>query len=73
MIDFEREHVLTLAQAAKRLPGSPNPTTLYRWVVSGHLDSIRVGRKLFTSAEAVRRFVSACNSDSENIESATRA
>ena len=35
MLDMQREHLLTLAQAAKILPGRPNLATLWRWRTRG--------------------------------------
>lgn len=60
------EKPLSLAQAARVVPHAdedspPNPATIYRWIRRGicgvHLESLRVGRRLYTSAEAVRRFL----------------
>ena len=66
MIDPETEHLIPLAQAAEILPKSRSgsrihPTTLRRWTTDGVdgvvLEAVKIGRRLFTSKEAVRRFV----------------
>ncbi len=65
MIDVNCESLLTLTQAAKRLPSrrpgkSPHVATLYRWASRGVrgvvLDTVRIGGTRFTSVEAVGRF-----------------
>lgn len=59
------EPKLTLSQAAKRIPGRPHPSTLWRHISQGylaadgsriHLEHVRYGRRIFTSIEAVERF-----------------
>ncbi len=52
---------VTFQEAASLLPGRPHPTTLWRWCRVG-LDGVfleyeKVGRILFTSREAIQRFV----------------
>ncbi len=67
---------LSLAQAARRLPGRGGkgtaPTTLFRWAASGvrapdgrlvKLEACRIGRRMVTTAGAVARFLSATNDD----------
>lgn len=60
-IDIENESLLTLAQAAKRIPGRPSLRTVWRWClkgVDGHrLENVKVGSRRYTSVEAIRRFV----------------
>jgi Protein of unknown function (DUF1580) len=67
------EEVLTLSQAAHRLPaqrgaGKTDPATVWRWIDKGvntydgrkiHLEAVRVGGRWLTSAEALIRFVAA--------------
>ena len=64
-IDLNREHVLTLAQAASTLPRrragkKPHLSTLYRWSSRGlrgiRLETIQVGGTACTSREALQRF-----------------
>lgn len=69
------ERRLTLEQARHLLPGRgvahPKRETLWRWCRFGvhtraglvRLESEAVGRTLYTSAEAVARFVAACNTE----------
>lgn len=60
-IDIARERLLTLPQACREIPGRPSIRTLWRWVNQGiegrRLESIRVGSRRFTSAEAIARFI----------------
>lgn len=59
-IDVEHEELLTISQAAKRCPGDPHVATVWRWGLNGvKLDSIKVGDKRLTSAEAIVRFITA--------------
>jgi hypothetical protein len=64
-IDAATETLLTLAEAADRLPRRRrgrklHVSTLYRWTVSGCrgviLESIQIGATRATSAEALQRF-----------------
>lgn len=64
MIDVLSEDVLPLADAKKLLPGRPDRSTIYRWALGGgshgvKLQSAKVGRKRFTSRQAIQRFVEA--------------
>ncbi|MCC6796668.1 MAG: DUF1580 domain-containing protein [Candidatus Hydrogenedentes bacterium] len=61
------EH-LTLTNAAKQCPGRPSVNAVWRWCRKGvrsrngeiiRLDHIRVGGRIFTSAEALNKFFSA--------------
>jgi Protein of unknown function (DUF1580) len=64
---IEREKLITFGQAAQFIDdmtaGSfrPNVSTIHRWALRGvkgrRLEVRRIGRKWFTSAEAVRRFI----------------
>lgn len=71
MLDLQRERPLTLAEAARTLPGRRgrpvSQAAVYRWCVRGvrgvKLESVRVGGQLFTTAEALARFLEALNSD----------
>jgi hypothetical protein len=60
MIDLTAEKLLTLSQAASLLPGRPSVATLWRWRTKGargrRLESVLIGGKVFTSAEAIQRF-----------------
>lgn len=70
MIDIAAEEVLSLAQAARRLPRRRlerpvSPSTLWRWHRKGvrgvHLEAIRLPSGLVTSVQALQRFVDALN------------
>ena len=54
------ERTLTLDEAAACLPGTPSKTTVWRWCVEGiggiKLEHRRVGRRIWTSVEALDRF-----------------
>ena len=60
MIDITTEKLLTLAEAAALLPGRPSTATIWRWRTKGtcgrKLESIALGGKVLTSAEALQRF-----------------
>ena len=63
---------ISLSNAAKRSPGRPSSNAVWRWCRRGiktrsgariHLEHIRVGGKIFTTAEALDRFFSAVAED----------
>jgi hypothetical protein len=65
MIDISQEELLSLTDAAERLPprrnGSrPHASTLFRWAKNGlkdvRLEVLRVGDTTFTSMPALQRF-----------------
>ena len=60
MIDIANETVIPIADAPSYIPGHPSLATVWRWVLNGtragKLDSILIGGRRFTSAEAVQRF-----------------
>jgi len=57
------ENLLSLSEAAHSLPHNPHISTIWRWCKKGcrgtHLEFLRLGGRIFTSAEALRRFGSA--------------
>lgn len=64
------ETVKTLREAAELFPGKPDTSTLSRWAEDGcrsksgkkvFLDHAWVGARIFTSAEAVQRFLLVLN------------
>jgi hypothetical protein len=67
MIDHETEHLLSMTEAAKLLPGRPNVATLWRWRTSGcrghRLETLLFGGRRYTSREAIARFLSAINGE----------
>ncbi len=64
MICISDEHLVTLAEAARLLPGRPHLCTLYRWVARGvggvKLEAVKVGGRTYTSRESLQRFAEAC-------------
>ncbi len=56
MIDIQTEQLLTLAEAAKRLPTRPHVSTIWRWAATGGLETVRLGGRVYTSIEAIERF-----------------
>ena len=66
-IDVEKEAPLSLSEAAKRVPKvngrRVHASTIYRWCRRGlkgvRLEYVRIGRRMATSAEALKRFFSA--------------
>ena len=80
MIDLKTEEVLTLTEAARRLPRRrrgkrPHVATLYRWIQHGvrgvKLEAIQVGGTLCTSLEALQRFCERCTDPSSRPPSST--
>lgn len=66
MIDFAKEELLSLTDAARRLPhrraGRPtHVATLFRWAKRGvrgvRLETVRIGGCVCTSSEAITRFI----------------
>jgi len=64
-IDHQNEQVISIADAAQRLPGRPSVRTVWRWLDRGcrktQLESILIGGRRYTSVEAVDRFLTAIN------------
>ena len=61
--DLSFDGLMPLAEAARTIPGQPHLATVYRWVRHGvgdvRLEAVKVGGRLFTSQEAVDRFIRA--------------
>lgn len=72
MIDLLNEQVLTIPEAAKRLPGRRGKpihvSTVYRWIQTGvegiRLEAARMGGTMVTSVEALQRFLVGLSSGS---------
>ena len=68
-VDLQNETVQTFPQAAKLFPIVPHVATVARWAFKGvrgvKLEYGRSGRRLFTTTEAVNRFVNAL-ADADN-------
>ena len=62
-IDISSEKLLSLAEASKTWPGRPHVSSIFRWMAHGtrgcRLDSVLIGGRRFTSAEALERFIAA--------------
>ena len=66
-IDLTKEQLFTLTQATKYLPSINGKriaiSTLWRWCRKGlrgvHLDYVRIGRRIFTSPDALSQFANA--------------
>ena len=56
MIDLQTEQVIPIGQVPKRLPHRPHISTIYRWIATGGLETVRLGGRVFTSVEALERF-----------------
>lgn len=64
-IDIENETLITLAEAAARLPKRPSICTMHRWCQPGVRDavlaSVFICGRMYTSVEALRRFLAAAS------------
>ena len=66
MIDVGEENLITMAEAghllAKRLKLTkpPHASSLWRWREKGLLDGLKVAGKIYTSVEAIDRFLVKC-------------
>lgn len=78
-IDPLSEELLSLAQAARRLPrlcrGHPvHASTLWRWAREGlrgvHLETVMIGGRRVTSVEGLRRFFAALSRQDAVLEPA---
>ena len=61
------DSLITIDQAAKKVPGHPHRHSVYRWAhfgVRGHrLETVKIGRFLFTTEDALRDFLHAIQQD----------
>jgi len=66
-IDIESEKVIPLGAAPRHTPGRPHLATVYRWATRDEnpLETLKVGGRLFTSVEAIRRFIGRCTNPDE--------
>ena len=60
MIDIANDDLLTLRQATAHVPGRPHISTVFRWMASDKLESVKVGGKRFTSRAAIHKFIENC-------------
>jgi hypothetical protein len=67
MIDPYAESMLPIADAPKQFPGDPALGTVWRWSKHGvggkKLDVLHIGGRVWTSKEAIRRFIEAGTSE----------
>ena len=64
MIDWQSETLIPFAEAAKHVPGRRgHVATLYRWAQrrTNPLETIKIGTRVYTSEEAIGRFIAGCN------------
>jgi hypothetical protein len=59
------ENLCLLSEAAAKIPTRPNVSTVWRWHNKGikgiRLETIRIGGTIYTSDEAIARFLEAIN------------
>lgn len=62
MIDVNDENVFSLNEALKRIPGRPHISTIHRWRMRMNrpLETVKIGGRIFTSQEAIERFIRNC-------------
>jgi len=64
-LPLDNEGLISLEEATKLVPSAPAVVTVWRWCRNGcrglYLEHILLGRRMFTSEEAVGRFLAACN------------
>lgn len=60
-LDLLTEDVISVSQAAREIPGRPHFSTVWRWANRGiggtKLATVNVGGRIFTSRQAVNRFL----------------
>ena len=60
-LDLLTEDLISMSEAAKDLPTRPAVTQLYRWARRGVrgvvLETVYVGHGIYTSRQAIRRFL----------------
>lgn len=66
-IDPSTESLVAIRHAAKYIPGRPHLATIWRWTRRRRnpLAVLRVGGRVFTSTEAIERFIRADNAEGE--------
>lgn len=62
MLNAKTEKLLLLCRATANVPGRPHASTLVRWASRGvagvRLETVKIGGRRYTSAEAIDRFIS---------------
>jgi hypothetical protein len=63
MIDLDNDVLLTIPQAAARLPGRVSVASIYRWMQRGirkvRLSTVLIGGRRFVSLRALEEFIAA--------------
>jgi hypothetical protein len=76
MIDIHSEHMLTIAEAARELPGRPHVSTLWRWIQRGcrgvRLEAILIGGIRYTSRESLQRFCDSITAAADGLPASPR-
>ncbi len=71
------EELLSVAEAAKILPGRPNVATVWRWISRGckgiRLEVFRSGGRTYTSRQALERFSARLSGQAESPAPTARA
>lgn len=61
MIDTATENIIPIPEVPAHVPSRPHIATVWRWMQRGvrgvKLETILIGGKRFTSAEAIQRFI----------------
>lgn len=74
MIDVHREELQPVRPLLNSLlKRKVHPGTIWRWTRQGlqngaRLETVRIGSRLFSTAEAVLRFAAACDADPHTVE-----
>ena len=59
-MQFDNHDLVTLSEAARLVPGSRHPSTIWRWINEGRcgvcLESLEIGGVTYTSRSAIQRF-----------------
>lgn len=71
-IDTTHETLVPLSQAAKTFPCPVHQTTWWRWCIHGvkgiKLEYVRLGIRIFTSKEAIQRFMDALARSDQSLD-----
>jgi len=79
MIDLTRDQIRPVPELLSGiLRKKIHPATIWRWTRQGlkngaKLEVVRIGRKLYSTEEAVQQFAAACAADCETVEMPTEA
>ena len=69
VLSLPRGDLLTINQAARRLPGSPHPSTIWRWRKKGiggvRLCTVLVGGRRYITVEVLEQFIASMTASRE--------